>query len=79
MLALVDMHCDVSCLLQYRQKHAFSMYTNYILGRSSADNWMPQAKVFFEVGTEGARGQPSRLANAPPYPPGQEEDAEGQD
>ena len=63
------MHCDVSCPLQYRQKHAFSMYTNYILGRSSADNWMPQAKVFFEVGTDGARGQPSHLANPPPFTP----------
>ena len=32
-----------------RQKPAFSLYTTYILGRSNADNWMPQAKVFFEV------------------------------
>ena len=46
-----DVCCDVSCPPpQYRQKRAFSLYTTYILGRSSADTWMPQAKEFFEVG-----------------------------
>ena len=37
----------VDCFL--RHKPAFSLYTTYILGRSNADNWMPQAKVFFEA------------------------------